>query len=132
MYDYRNLSYDQTVWNLPYNYFEFGICPMPEFGICPTIISSSESVRRLSSESVKVAVGIEFQNPFPSHSHRISVGIPTKTHRKKPKNPKKNPRSPQKNPTKPTGKLGIIVGQIPNSGVGQIQLSRIIICIVIV
>ena len=75
---------------------------MPEFGICPTIISSSESVRRLSSESVRVAVGIEFQNPFPSHSHRISVGIPTKTHRKKDKNPKKNPRNPTESHRKKT------------------------------
>ena len=40
------------VRNLSYDYFEFGICPMPEFGICPTIIPSSESVLCLSSGSV--------------------------------------------------------------------------------
>ena len=40
----------------------------------------------------RVAVGMEFQSP--SHSHRISVGISTKTHR--------THRKPHKNPQKPT------------------------------
>ena len=83
-------------------------------GICPTTISSSESVLRLSSESVGVAVGIEFQNPFPQD-------ISGNTH----KNAQKKQPKPKEKPTKPTGKLGIIVRQIPNSGVGQIPNSGV-------
>ena len=53
----------------------------------------------------KVAVGMEFQFPFP----RISVGIPTETHRKSHRNPQKIPqnsteshRNPQEIPQKST------------------------------
>ena len=108
---YRNLSYNQTVRNLSYDYFEFGICPTPEFGICPTIISSSESVLRLSSESVlrlfrvRNLSGLQWEYNFKTHSHRISVGIPTKPHtnpQRKHKNPhKKTPKNPKKTPQKP-------------------------------
>ena len=42
----------------------------------------------------RVAVGMEFEYPSPSHSHRISVEIPTKTHRNTHKNPQKNPQKP--------------------------------------
>ena len=69
---------------------------------------------QISSPDTRVAVGMEFQYPSPSHSHRISVGIPTKTHRthRKPTEKStnhtkthikshKNPRKPHKNPQNP-------------------------------
>ena len=35
----------------------FGICPTPDFGICPTIISSSESVLRLFRVMESMEIG---------------------------------------------------------------------------
>ena len=60
------------------------------------IFDKLPNVNMINCLITRVAVGMEFQYPSPSHSHRISVGIPTKTHRTHRKPPKKH-RNPQEN-----------------------------------